>query len=1157
MSKKDLLLEIDYLNKQTSGATRVFGSIGGGVVVDTLALLRDGSRPMIGNLNLGGFNITSVNLVDGVDLPAHVNSSSGIHGISGSVVGTSDTQTLTNKTLTIPIISDFTSAQHGHSNAQSGGTISHTVLTNIGNNTHAQIDTHIGTSDIHVTHSGVSIIAGNGLSGGGDISVSRTLSITTPGTISVSSTNSSSGSHTHAITSSSDPGASSSLLSTNASGVVSLEKLTTSLIESKAGTSLTLSPLLDLILNPGSGIVRLNTGDAIQSNSYASQTTGWRITSLGEADFRYLFTDELHAKSFIVDLEQALAGGQIIAKSVAVLAENFALPAAGQIATLRVRDLPSAPNMAVFQSGDFIGMRQFSRSGGSLTISWAWGTVTSYSDGFGANENTQTWSFQRHSTIPGSASGTISIDSLAIDFGVSGNGFYEVNAIDGTNSINSPYAQIVTWQTHPSSQTVRTRFGNLRGITNVTNEFGFFSGNGTGVTNSYIRASSEALELRNVPLNLYNGTNLVTLLSAGASNNSPFFSMGNPLPTGILTGNGIWFGLDGGSYKFRVGSISSGSLASGIYWDGGTLTVKGSIQVQAGSTGIGSFGDAGSLATQNSVTWSTQVTGTDKPENNATVGAAWGTNLTGRPVELTDGRITTAISSTGVLQSRVDPSTSWGATPSVGAGLLLGSDYMGYWSGTSWKSYMDSSGRFYLNAGVSNNFLTWDNSTLTISGSINVTGGNAATISNITGAINLLRNSSFEENSGGLANYFYVYNNDLEAVPTTATIVTGEKSRYAQRISWTGTNIKTKGIISYPVLAEANKDYVLSFWARTSHSVVLSYYESPPYATTTGLYWPTSSSTWQFFAIKLRWSTTSSKNLFLSILYGSPITNGWIEFDNIMFSEGSDIMPWSLAESDKANTNLSNSSIGTLIDGASIRVGGGVKDSTLNGWNIDINEIVGQKNGIDQVVLNNNGHIICGSNAGITNRGVEIVRSSGSYKRALSFVSTVATGEIAASIDVYTDTNPIAPYIYNNILWIETFATTGKPNHSIIVNSQSITLPLTVATSLDAGDVGDGFKSLPFNTGWTNWADGYQACQYMKFGKIVFLRGLAKMVSGTSATIATLPASYRPVGGQVVNICSTSNGYNRVDITTAGLINVVGGVSTNMFVSLSIVFNAS
>lgn len=274
-----------------------------------------------------------------------------------------------------------------------------------------------------------------------------------------------------------------------------------------SSSTLTIAPASNLILDPDSNIVSVADSVSLQAHDYASQVTGWRITEPGAADFRYIFTDELHAKVFIADLEQALAGGQIISKSVAVISRAFTVPSAGLSDTLYVWDLPSAENMAVFQSGDIVRLRTFSRAGGSLTITDCWGVVTSYSNL--ANKE-QSWTFTR-SAAPNAgamAGGTvIAADSLALDYGTTGNGFYEVNAIDGLYAANSPYSQIVNWTTHPATgQTVRTRTGNLYGLFSQANEYGVYAGDGVSLSNKYLRLSSYTSELHNLDIKMYDGS---------------------------------------------------------------------------------------------------------------------------------------------------------------------------------------------------------------------------------------------------------------------------------------------------------------------------------------------------------------------------------------------------------------------------------------------------------------------------------------------------------------------------------------------------------------------------------------------------------------------------------------------------------------------------
>lgn len=639
-----------------------------------------------------------------------------------------------------------------------------------------------------------------------------------------------------------------------------------SVLNGAASVTLAVDSLGNFDITPTGTLIRVPTTARMQTPNYASQTTGWAVSGAGEADFRYLYVDEMHAKSFIADLEQALAGGQIIAKSVAVLGRAFTAPAitAGGAATFRapfgnagttnslvvtgpagvlnndqmviivawwnqtltmpsgwtqigstqtisdgsgtrfarvyrrtaasepgsytftlssvddievagvcysgidltapidasnagrtnttgtqlradevttvtagaillyfgaamdngaggdtitppggmtarrnatngtwvrcivadevratagptgariaslssaeasagfllalrpaptnattlwVRDLPSAPNMAAFQAGDIVRLRQFSRAGGGLSITDCWGAVTNYADGSGADEGLQSWTFTRSAPPNAGAmseGAVVQPDAIVLDYGTSGNGFYEVNAIDGIYAQNSPYAQIVTWTGHPATgRVVRGRYGNLRGIFGAGDEYGLFAGSGVTDADAYLRLSNLGNRLNNIPIQLYNsGTQTVNLSS---------------------TGTDVWIGTSTSDRRLN--------------WNGSVLTVTGAINVQsisglnyAGAPSPGGAANSivgqGSLATQSTADWITQITG--------------------RP----------GISSQGQLLTN--------APGAPGAGLWITANYIGWHDGANWRTYVDNNGRFYFR-GPSATALLWDGASL-------------------------------------------------------------------------------------------------------------------------------------------------------------------------------------------------------------------------------------------------------------------------------------------------------------------------------------------------------------------------------------------------------------------------------------------------------------
>lgn len=306
---------------------------------------------------------------------------------------------------------------------------------------------------------------------------------------------------------------------------------------------------------------------------------------------------------------------------------------------------------------------------------------------------------------------------------------------------------------------IRTRIGKLDGVTaSITSspgsdEFGIWAGTGTGVNNRYIRVSDKVVELRNVPIELFgnSGSTPQVRLTAGASSNTPSFAMGTTLPTSSVSNDtGIWMGQDaaGGTYKFRVGQITSGSLAAGILWNGTALTVTGAINVVAGG---------------NAETTSGAQSKADAARDAAK--------------SYSDGRLATIVDySTGKTAFSVAPAPT-------GAGLYLGSNYLGYYN-SGWKTYMDGSGNFYL--GGTAGSLTWNGTTLAVSGNLTANAGSFAGPVTLSAAGGLWQgNGTWASVSNGLKLWAdtvsHVYQINLTgATAGTFTVTVGANTTAAQ-----------------------------------------------------------------------------------------------------------------------------------------------------------------------------------------------------------------------------------------------------------------------------------------------------------------------------------------------------------------------------------------
>ena len=185
-----------------------------------------------------------------------------------------------------------------------------------------------------------------------------------------------------------------------------------------------------------------------------------------------------------------------------------------------------------------------------------------------------------------------------------------------------------------------------------------------------------------------------------------------PTGTGLFLSKENLGHYDNDEWKTYMSSSGAfyltGSASNYLQWDGSSLTIRGDITIASGET-------ADQLSALNSYTSS----------NDSSIN-----NLNSATSSLQDG-IDGINATTGGLENPSQYSFGPDAlfdlasfsTPST-AGLYLGSTNMGYYN-SGWKTYMDSSGNFYL-TGSASNYLVWNGSSLQIRGDITIASGETA-----------------------------------------------------------------------------------------------------------------------------------------------------------------------------------------------------------------------------------------------------------------------------------------------------------------------------------------------------------------------------------------------------------------------------------------------
>ena len=299
----------------------------------------------------------------------------------------------------------------------------------------------------------------------------------------------------------------------------------------------------------------------LESSTFASGVSGWRIASDGSAEFENITArGTIKTAVFAKSLVLAFAGSQVVAKSASTVVTDVTL--SGTTFTLIVKLQAGA---APFANGDLIYLK---------TETLATYATVNAGSASGAN-----WSYTA-TYKSGSNSGTVVIGETVIDYGGDGGGRVYITA----DATDAPHILIDTHDmTATPVWTPRVRLGNLNGISGATG-YGLWTDNGyfTGAVTANSGSIAGFLTI-GASGGIYQGTGTAASPTTGLK----FWNDGGVGRIGGYNATVLQWGADTDG-KLKVGAGDVTLDADGITFAQGTYD-RNKLKFKTGATLIGEY----------------------------------------------------------------------------------------------------------------------------------------------------------------------------------------------------------------------------------------------------------------------------------------------------------------------------------------------------------------------------------------------------------------------------------------------------------------------------------------------------------------------------------------------------------------------------------------